>query len=215
MQIRSALQHFPWAGTVALALALGATGLILWQYPPNLASLTQPWYLTRASGLVAYTLLWASTATGLLQASGFVKRRVRPAAVLDFHDFLASLSLYAATVHSVVLLWDRYVGFTVTEILVPFVSGYKPLLVGIGTLAFYIALGVTISSYLQGKFQPRTWRRVHQTSLAAYVLVLIHGLVLGTDSQWVAAQVLYAATALSLAVLAAYRFAVGQRGQAN
>ncbi|HEY8345754.1 MAG TPA: ferric reductase-like transmembrane domain-containing protein, partial [Symbiobacteriaceae bacterium] len=158
---------------------------------------------------------WAAAATGLLQSTGLLKGMAGPAAVLDLHNYLASLSLYAATVHAVVLLWDRYVPFTVPAILVPFSSDYKPLLVGMGSLAFYMALGVTVTTYFQAQFRPHTWRRIHQTSLVAYLLVLIHGLVLGTDTEWFAVRVLYAVTATSMAVLAAYRFLRGKRQHAR
>ena len=51
------------------------------------------WYLSRASGFVAYLLLWGSVAWGLLLSSKIGKGWLRPPALLDAHQFLSNVAV--------------------------------------------------------------------------------------------------------------------------
>lgn len=202
----------PWAGAAALAFAAFAAGALL-AGPQALRGLLHPWYLTRAAGFVAFVLLWLSVCIGLLQSGGFFRGITSPLANLDLHAYASVASLYATTFHVVILLFDRYVTFTLAELLIPFHSKFEPALVGLGSLAFYIALGVTVTTYLRAKLRPLLWRAVHLTSLAAFGLALAHGALLGTDTGSPMASFLYRFCGLSVLVLAGYRLypGVGKR----
>ncbi|HYG60670.1 MAG TPA: ferric reductase-like transmembrane domain-containing protein [Symbiobacteriaceae bacterium] len=204
----------PWVGIAALGAAtFGAGAVIAGQ--ASLQGLLHPWYLTRAAGIIAFLLLWASVCAGLLQSTQFLKGASSPLANIDIHTFLSLGALYATTFHVVILLFDRYVKFSLADLLIPFASEYKPVLVGLGGLAFYIALGVSVSTYLRSKLNAKVWRAIHLTSLVAFALALVHGAVLGTDRHAAAVAFLYRFAAISVVALTGYRVYLGVKKRAN
>jgi predicted ferric reductase len=210
----TAEQRFPWAGWIAVGAASLFAGASLGA-PSLVAGILNTWYLTRAAGLVAFGLLYLSTVIGLLQSTGLFKGAAAPAAALDIHNFVSLGALYATIFHMVVLLFNEYTHWSLTDILIPFASAYKPLLSGLGGIGFYIALLVIVTSYLRNKLNAKTWRTIHLFSLGGFVLVLLHGVLMGSDTQvpWVA--YMYRFSALSIAVLTCYRIYLGVTKHAN
>lgn len=198
----------PWAGLVSLVAAAALATWLLSPAAPPLA-LLQTWYLGRAAGLVALALLWLSVTLGLMQSSGLLGGLTGPAANVDVHAFAALLSLYATTFHAWILLWDRFVTFEWTELALPFTAAYEPVLLGLGTLAFYGALGAVVTTYLRGWMGPRAWRLLHQASLIALVFGLVHGYLLGPDTTLAAVRFFYYFAGWSTGLLLAYRVAGG------
>lgn len=198
----------PWVGVGAVGAAAFAAGLVI-AGGVRLESLLHPWYLTRAAGLLAFVLLWASLCAGLLQSTQFLKGAASPLANIDLHTYLSLAALYATTFHMVILLFDRYVHFGLIDILLPFASEYKPVLVGLGGLAFYIAMGVTVSTYLRARLSPRLWRAIHLSSLLAFGAALAHGWAVGTDSDLASVAFMYRFAAMSVVALSGYRLYAG------
>lgn len=199
----------PCAGVAALLLAIALAGLLLSRL--DLQAVLHPWYLTRAAGLIAFLLLWAAVAVGLLQSLGMLKGVTEPGANLDVHEHLSLWSLYAATFHAVILLWDRYVPFDWFELMVPFLSDYKPVLVAWGIGAFYLTLVVTVTTYLRARLTTRVWRAIHLLSLLAFLFALVHGVAIGTDATHPAVAYLYRFTSLSAGLLLSFRVLKGVR----
>ncbi|HLF05397.1 MAG TPA: hypothetical protein VI855_09305 [Dehalococcoidia bacterium] len=164
------------------------------------------WYLARASGLVAYALLWASVAMGLL-ISGRVSR-VWPGGptAIDLHNFLSIFGLLMVLFHVAILLGDQYMAYSVFSLLIPFASvDYRPLEVGLGQLGMYLGWMITLSFYVRKKIGPRVWRRLHYGSFAVYLLITVHGVLAGTDTLAVPVMVLYAVTSAVTFFLVIYR----------
>ncbi len=107
------------------------------------------WYVTRASGIVAYLLLWFSMVLGLGVTSKFLDRMLDRMFTYDFHQFISLLSIAFVVLHVVVLLLDRYLPYSIWQILVPFISPYRPIWVGVGVIGFYLTLLVTITFYIR------------------------------------------------------------------
>lgn len=208
MSQRSQTPSLPWVGAAALAAATFGAGAVLAR-PGLLGGLLQPWYLTRAAGIVAFVLLWLSVCIGILQSTQFLKGAASPLANIDIHTFVSLGAVYATTFHIVILMWDRYVPFTPAEILVPFAGDYKPVLVGLGSVGLYVMLGVIISTYLRGRLSARLWRSIHISSVGAFALALAHAVLLGTDRAHPLVSYLYRFAAISVAVLLAYRVSLG------
>jgi len=198
-------QSLPYAGLATLALATFAAGAVLAAVPWS-RSLLNTWYLTRAAGMVAYLLLWLSVVVGLLQSTAFLKGATSPLANIDIHQYVSVGALYATTFHAVVLGWDRFVPFSVLEILVPFTSDYKRVLTALGGLALYVMIGVTVTTYLRGKLSPKLWRAIHLSSLGGFAFALLHGWMMGTDSASPIVSFMYRFTGLSILVLTGWRF---------
>lgn len=191
-------------GAAALAVGAGVPGILYTGNPT--------WSMTRAVGLVAFGLLWLSTVLGLLQSTGYFRSG---SSVLDLHTFVSIWALYTTVFHVVVLLFDRHSPFTLTEILVPFAAASHPVLNGIGALAFYIALGVTVTTYFRVQIGAKAWRTIHLTSLAAFFFALIHGVMIGTDSQVPLIAYMYRFAAVSVAALLGYRIYLGVKKRAD
>jgi predicted ferric reductase len=152
------------------------------------------WYLTRAAGIIAYLLLWLSTIWGLAIPSKLFGEVLSGDFTYDFHKFISLLSLGFLGLHIVVLTADRYLPFSVAQLLVPFLSPYRPVWVGIGVVAFYLLLLVTVTFYLRTQIGTKAFRYIHYASLAAYLLAVVHAFMAGTDSSLPVVQLLYIGT---------------------
>ncbi len=162
------------------------------------------WYITRAAGITSYILLWFSSAWGLAVASKITDVFLHRSFTYDFHQFISLLAIGFIFLHILVLLVDRYLPYTLAQILIPFVSPYRPLWVGIGVLGFYLTLLVTITFYMRSRIGMKAFRAIHVSSLAAYLGAAIHGFFSGTDSSLWTVQLMYASTFLVMVFLTTY-----------
>ena len=154
------------------------------------------WYVTRASGIVAYLLLWFSMVLGLAVTSKYLDRLLDRVFTYDFHQFISLLSIAFVVLHVAVLMLDRYLPYSIWETLVPFISPYRPFWVGVGVIGFYLTLLVTITFYIRNRIGMRTFRLIHVLSLVGYLGATLHGVYAGTDSPLPAMQLLYKGTGL-------------------
>ncbi len=200
-----------------LGAALGALFalMVVPHWLPGLAgSLAGPspkgyWYLARGSGIVAYLLLWASVALGLIVTNKLSRVWPGGPAAVDLHQFTSLLALAFAVFHALILLGDRYISYTALQVLVPFASAeYRPLWVGLGQVGFYLAVPVAFSFYARRRIGYRAWRLLHYGSFAVYLLVTAHGLEAGTDATAPAMQALYGLTGFSIYFLTVYRILI-------
>jgi predicted ferric reductase len=162
------------------------------------------WYVTRAAGLVAYFLLWLSTAWGLAVSSKIFDPLLHRAFTYDMHQFISLLAIGFTILHVVVLLGDRYLPFSVAQILIPFIAPYRPLWVGVGVIGLYVTLLVSATFYIRRWIGQKTFRVIHVSSFLAYAAVTMHGLMAGTDSPLWTTQLMYAGTALAIIFLTVY-----------
>jgi predicted ferric reductase len=162
------------------------------------------WYLTRAAGLITYLLLWLSTVWGLAIPSKLFSDVLNGEFAFDFHQFISLLSLGFLGLHVFILTGDRYLPYSLAQVLIPFQSPYRPVWVGIGSLAFYLCLLVTVTFYLRKRIGMKTFRAIHYTSLLAYLFAVVHALFAGTDSSMPVTLILYASTFLVVVFLVVY-----------
>lgn len=164
----------------------------------------------------SFLLLWFSTAWGLALPSKLFDRILPRAFTYDFHQFISLLAIGFIILHVGVLLIDRYLPFTLVQILVPFYSTYRPFWVGLGVIGFYLILLVTVTFYLRSQIGMKTFRAIHLLSLVAYLGAVIHGFFSGTDSSLLAAQLLYFSTFLVVLFMTLYwiMMAVRQKTEA-
>lgn len=189
-------------GVGFLGVALGALGIGVML---AVAQDKSAWYLTRASGTVAYLLLSGSTVWGLLLSSKLLKEWVPPALALALHSALSWLALGVAGFHAWVLLFDRYYDYHLVHLLVPFQGPYRPEWVGLGILGLYGVLITTLSFPLRRWLGQARWRRLHYLTFPLYILVTAHGLLAGTDSSGPGMRALYLLSVLVVLFLTHYR----------
>jgi len=199
------------------ALLLGALGFFVFRYLPvgqaiaNLLSRLfamnnthTTWYITRAAGWVAYFLLWFSMVWGLAIPTKFFERFLSPTFAVDFHEYISLLSIGFIILHVSVLMIDQYLPFSLVQILVPFISPYRPVWVGLGVLGFYLTLLVTITFYLRKKIGQKKFKAIHTLSLTAYLGVVLHAFFAGSDSSLGAVQIIYLVTFMVVVFLTSY-----------
>jgi predicted ferric reductase len=166
------------------------------------------WYVTRASGIIAYLLLWFSTVLGLAMTSKYLDGMLDRIFTYDFHEFISLLAVAFTLVHVLVLTLDRYLPYSLVQILVPFISPYRPFWVGVGVIAFYITVLVTVTFYLRSRIGTRAFRVIHVLSLLGYIGVTLHGYFAGTDTALPTMQILYKVSGLAVLFLTIYWLAL-------
>ena len=119
------------------------------------------WYLSRASGMVAWLVLSATCLWGILLITRMLKPADRPAWLLDLHRHLGALSVVTTGVHMLTL--------------VGLVDGVNPC-------AFYVLVVVQVSSLLMKKLPRRLWHGIHLLSYVLFAMATVHGVKAGTDA---------------------------------
>ena len=164
------------------------------------------WYLSRVAGLCAYVMLVANMAVGIALSVPLLERWVLKWRIFDLHQFTGLMLVGLLLLHLFALLGDAYMGYTVPQLLVPFLSTYRPLPVAIGVLAFYLTLVVTFTFYVRQQIGQRTWRVIHYGSFAVFALSLLHGTLSGTDTGTTWAIAIYGVSAALIGGLTWWRF---------
>jgi sulfoxide reductase heme-binding subunit YedZ len=166
-----------------------------------------PWYVSRAAGLLSLAMLNVSVALGLLISSKSPPSWFPKPLLFDLHQFLAVLALALVAIHAGALMFDEVVPFSPADVLVPFASGYRPLLTATGILAAWLSVAVAVSFWAKKRIGQKAWRRLHYASFGAYALGVIHGLGIGSDAQVPLVYWLTIAGAAAVAALTVYRIA--------
>jgi predicted ferric reductase len=168
--------------------------------PEVISELPWTWVIIRASGVAAWLALTAVVAWGL--AVRGVRAAGKPfSRALSLHRWLGTMALALVLVHMVLLLVDTYVPFTPVEILVPFVAPWKPLAVGLGTVAFWLMLPAWLLGRMRRRWGDRWFLRVHALAYAAWPLATAHYVLAGTDALALWSIALLVAGVAAIAVL--------------
>jgi len=141
------------------------------------------WYITRATALLSFALLWLAIFLGIAIRTPVLNKIIKPIYSYNAHCWISFQALLFALFHGVALMFDKTVHFSFFDVFVPFAASYQPGLVALGTLAFYLMLLMVITSYAKNSISHKTWRIVHTTNIILYAIGIIHALFLGTDLQ--------------------------------
>ena len=139
------------------------------------------WYAGRATGLVSLLLLTAVVLLGVLGASSGRLPGLPHFAVTALHCNLALLAVAFLSVHVASVVIDPYVTIRWTQALIPWGGSYRPVWVGLGTVAFDLLLALIVTSLLRLRLGHRVWRSLHWLAYAAWPVAVAHGLGAGTD----------------------------------
>jgi Ferric reductase like transmembrane component len=163
------------------------------------------WYLTRGTGLVSLILLTLVVALGVVTTSRWQRPGWPRFASAGLHRNLALLAVAFLAVHILTAELDVFAPVGWLAVVVPFASAYRPVWLGLGTVAFDLLLAVAITSLLRVRLGFRVWRFVHWAAYIAWPIALVHGLGTGSDTKlgWV--------LILDVASIAVVAFAVSWR----
>lgn len=152
-----------------------------------LADVDLAWTTTRAAGLVALVASTGSVVLGLsLAARVGSGKRGRLGDVRVLHQALGVATIVALAVHVLTLLIDPWLKPSAVELAVPFLLDYRPLWTGLGIIAGYGLIVMTLSGFLRNRKGTR-WALIHRFAGLTWVLSIAHTLGAGTDagSPWI------------------------------
>lgn len=170
----------------------------------SFSDLFDVWTTTRAAGLAAYLLLFFAMAFGILQGYPNLSPKTK-ATFYMLHESTSWYGMLIAVLHGFVLLYDNYVGYSISEILIPFTESDASLWNGLGTIALYLMVLLIVTSDLRNKINKKVWKAIHFLSIGSFAAALLHGIMMGTDTKYVIVQMLYWVTALVILLLAFLR----------
>ena len=167
----------------------------------GITSTTALWYASRATGVVSLVLLSAVMIIGIL-----VNRQGRlPGlprfAVLGLHRNLSLLAVAFVALHVLTAVMDSYVSISLAATVIPFISSYEPLWLGLGAVALDLMAAVIVTSLLRRHIGRRVWRAAHWLAYASFQVAVVHSIYSSHDLQ--SGPLLYLALACIATVLAA------------
>ena len=131
------------------------------------------WLASRASGLVALGLI---TDVGRARPVDVGETDARspgaPGPWSPSTSSSRSAGLLAIAVHGITLLGDAFLNPGLKGILIPGSIDYRPLWVGLGIGAGYLAATLGLSFYARKSIGPRLWRQGAPATIVVYVLAV-------------------------------------------
>lgn len=140
------------------------------------------WYLTRASGLIAFAFAWIVIFLGVAIRLPILNKILKPAYSLSAHHSLAFQTLFFSLLHGGSFLFDPYLKPSFADVFIPFwTDKLDPLSLSLGILALYGFIILVLTSWMKPMIPHRVWRVTHFLNIFVYVAVITHALLLGTD----------------------------------
>ncbi|MGZ4390688.1 MAG: ferric reductase-like transmembrane domain-containing protein [Gaiellaceae bacterium] len=160
---------------------------------------TTLWYLSRGTGVVSLVLLTAAVVLGVAGSL-----RARPRVLLaGLHRNLPLLAIAFVVAHVLTTVADGYAPIGVKDAVFPFLSPYRPVWLGLGTVAFDLLLALVATSLLRARIGLRGWRAVHWLAYLSWPVAVMHGLGTGSDgkSGWLLALTVACTLAVAASVV--------------
>ncbi len=195
---------------VAAAIGVAISAILLPAWIPGLTNSIVAgnvyWYLSRATAIIAYLMLWLTMLWGLLLTGKIAQTWPGARITNEVHKFVSIFGLAMGAFHGLLLLGDKYLSMPLSQILLPFsVAGYRPTWVGFGQISLYLWGLVVLSFYLRKIISGKGWRWVHFISFLTFAGILVHGITSGTDTSTPWMTIIYWITGGSILFLTFYR----------
>lgn len=215
------LKHITIKDVLVLFLSMVCVvGCVLWTLSSNafgisLASDTKLiWHLIRSSGIVAYLLMTVSVIWGMVISGKLAKEWSAGGILMTVHSTISWLVVIMSLVHALLLLLDDYFTYTLGDIFIPFMGEYRPIAVGLGTVAFWGIWLISLSFPFKKRLGHRNWKWLHYGSYIAFLMVSAHGIFAGTDGNRLGFQILIGLSIVVVVMLLGIRMGKGQASAA-
>ncbi len=140
------------------------------------------WYLARGTGVVSLLLLTTSVVLGILGSIRFAVAPRWPRFAIDsLHRDISLLVIALLVVHIITSVLDSFAPIKLTDAVIPFVSSYRPLWLGLGALSFDVIIALVVTSLVRRRLDYQTWRAIHWLAYASWPVAVLHGLGTGSD----------------------------------
>ncbi|GAF57132.1 LOW QUALITY PROTEIN: hypothetical protein JCM18901_2910 [Psychrobacter sp. JCM 18901] len=192
---------------LSIAIGVGSYMLLMWgETVSQLLTATDKhfWYLSRASGVIAYALFWLAVVFGLLLSTRLGKH-FNAARVFALHQYLSLIAVALPLFMAGILLADNYLNLHIWQILVPFGFQTDRVGVALGQMGFWLLFICAFSFYIKKYIGQSVWRWLHFLTFTAYMLISIHVFMVGSDSRALPLLLFYASSQTLVFVLTSYR----------
>lgn len=170
------------------------------------------WDIARAGGFTAYILLALAVALGLALSMKLQSPSKWPRIInSELHNFLTLLALIFTGIHILAVWIDPFTRFGWSEVFIPFVSHYRTLWMALGIISLYLGLAIGLSTWLRPFIGYKWWRRLHYLTLGSYLLVTVHGIMTGSDTQTLWGLAIYAGSIVLIGTLFCRRVILASR----
>jgi DMSO/TMAO reductase YedYZ heme-binding membrane subunit len=170
---------------------------------------TVTWYVARATGVVTLGFLTGSVMLGILTSFRW-SSPTWPRFVVEFvHRNVSLLVLVFLAIHVVTVVADSFAPIRWIDVVIPFVSAYRPFWLGLGAVAFDLLIALVVTSLLRHRIGFAAWRLVHWLAYACWPIAVLHGLGTGSDTRTGLVLVFTAACVVMVLVAAGLRVGAG------
>jgi sulfoxide reductase heme-binding subunit YedZ len=162
------------------------------------------WYVTRSTGAVAQVLLTISVVLGVMGSLRFSVGSRWPRFAIDtLHRDTSLLAVAFVVLHVITTVLDGFAPVSLLDGVIPFLSPYRPLWLGLGTVSFDLMIALVVTSLLRRRLGYRSWRWIHWLAYVSWPVAILHGLGTGTDvkSAWMLLLTAVCIAAVFVAVL--------------
>ncbi|HXY71688.1 MAG TPA: ferric reductase-like transmembrane domain-containing protein [Actinomycetota bacterium] len=168
------------------------------------------WYLTRGTGVVALLLLTSVVVLGIVNSLRWSSDAWPRFVLQRLHRNLSLLAVVFICVHVASSVIDAFAPLRWIDAVLPFAARYRPLWLGLGTVAFDLILALVATSLLRARIGHRSWRAVHWLAYACWPVALLHGLGTGSDAKQTWMLALDVLTLLAVLGATWWRLGAGQ-----
>ncbi len=140
------------------------------------------WYLTRGTGVVSLLLLTGVALLGLAGAMRWASPRWPRFVTQGLHRSLSLLAVAFIAVHVATTVIDGFAPIRWIDAVVPFISAYRAVWLGLGALAFDLYFALIVTSLLRARIGSRTWRAVHWLAYGCWPVAVLHSVGTGSDA---------------------------------
>jgi sulfoxide reductase heme-binding subunit YedZ len=140
-------------------------------------------HLVAASvGFVSFFLLWLAVVWGIMLRNGWAQTRVKHATVYSVHMVLSLLGITLGIVHALAQLASPTGTVFLLHVLVPFSHAFDRIGIGVGVVGLEVLFALVLSILIRRRLGYSRWRAVHAFAYMAFMLVVAHVLISGTDT---------------------------------
>jgi hypothetical protein len=181
---RGPRRRWPWVWLAVITVTVIAViAMEHTSHGRSIVSSVQEFLLTYA-GVFALVGMTAAVGVGLLSTDRIVMRPGHRVVAQSVHRAVSLGALAALAAHIALEIVAHRAG--VLDIVIPFLSRFRTLYTGLGTLASDLFVLIVITGYLRGRFAgkwPWAWRSIHAAAYAAWPLGVVHGLLGGRTAR--------------------------------
>jgi len=178
---------------------------------PSVENRYFPWITGRSLGIAAYLALVALVMIGTWMRHPWRLRVpvLHAESRLRTHAALAVATVVLVVGHIVALASDKYAGVGWVGAIVPGMSHYRRVAVGVGVVAFLLMMLLTVTAGLAGRRGTKHWLLLHRCAAVTFGAVWFHGVMAGTDAMRL--RPVYLVTGVMVIALVATRAAISPR----